>query len=247
MSEPATFPEPREWRLVVSEVVDLTPSMRRIRLAGDELGTLVHLPGQDMAIAVPLEDGTTVRRRYTIRHFDAAEGTADLDFVRHGDGPAARWAAAAAVGEALEAIAPRGKITPAAGDPWHLFVGDDTAVPGVAAMIEALPAGSRATALLEVDGAADELPLAADGVSLEVAWLHRDGAPPGGAERLLGALAELDLPEGHGHAYLAGEFSLVHALRRALAERGLEKEQVSPKPYWRIGRRNMAHGEPERD
>lgn len=243
-----TFAEPRDWVLVVAEVRDLTPSMRRVRLSGEGLAALDHRPGQDMAIAVPAGDGTTVRRRYTIRALHAAESFLDLDFVLHGDGPAARWAAAAEPGVRVEAIGPRGKITvdPEAG--WHLFAGDESALPGIAAMVEALAPGSSAHAVVEVDGPLDRQPLAAaEGVELEVTWLHRAGAEPGRSDLLARAVAGLETPAGRGHAYVAGEYGVVQALRQVLGDLGLPREQISPKPYWRLGRRNMPHGEPERD
>jgi NADPH-dependent ferric siderophore reductase len=56
----------------------------------------------------------------------------------------------------------------------------------------------------------------------------------------------VELPAGSGHAYLAGELGVVAAMRRTLVERGLTPEQISAKPYWRAGRANAAHGEPER-
>ncbi len=35
-------------------------------------------------------------------------------------------------------------------------------------------------------------------------------------------------------------------MRQALLARGMEAGQISAKPYWRVGRANAAHGEPER-
>ena len=248
MSETVTFGEPREWALVVEQVRDLTPSMRSVRFSGDGLEHLDHLPGQDMAIAVPAADGATVRRRYTIRSLQREARLVDLHFVLHGDGPAARWAAAAEPGVPVDAIAPRGKITLARDAEWHLFAGDDAALPGIAAMLEALPAGARAHAVVEVDGPEDEQPLAApDAALLEVTWLHRGGVEPGVSDLLAREVAAFRPPDGRGHAYLAGEYGVVQALRRTLDETGLPREQISPKPYWRLGRRNMPHGEPERD
>lgn len=243
-----TLAEPRDWVLVVEEVADLTPSMRRVRLSGDGLAGLDHRPGQDVAIAVPAGDDTTVRRRYTIRALHPAEGLVDLDFVLHGDGPAARWAASAAAGVRVDAIGPRGKITVDGDADWHLFAGDDAALPGIAAMAEALPPGSTAVALVEVDGPQDEQPIVApEGVRLEVTWLHRAGVEPGRSDLLVQAVSEVRPPAAAAHAYVAGEYGVVQALRPVLAEIGLSREQISPKPYWRLGRRNMPHGEPERD
>ena len=78
-------------------------------------------------------------------------------------------------------------------------------------------------------------------------WLHRAGADPASAGHLVAALESVDLPDGRGHAYLAGELGVVAAMRAALLGRGLTAEQISAKPYWRSGRANAPHGEPERE
>nr|GFD30456.1 hypothetical protein [Tanacetum cinerariifolium] len=49
-------------------------------------------------------------RDYTPRRYDAASGELDIDFVLHGDGPAATWAAQAAVGQHLYIAGPRGSM-----------------------------------------------------------------------------------------------------------------------------------------
>ena len=248
------IPEPQPWSLRVDEVSEVTPSMRRIRFVSAEgapdIGGLRCLPGQDMAIGVPVGDGTVVRRRYTIRAFDAGAGTLDADFVMHGDGPAARWAAGATPGQVVEVVAPRGKILVDRTAAWHLFAGDDSAIPVTSVMVAALPSGSRATVVLEVESESDEQPIGApEGVGLEVTWLHRSkaGVAPGEGNLLLRTLEEIALADQEtGHAYLAGEFSTVQAMRKALAGRGLDQAAISPKPYWRLGRRNLSHGEPDR-
>jgi NADPH-dependent ferric siderophore reductase len=248
MTGTTAFPEPRELVLTVVAVAEVTEGMRRVTFAGAGLEELVHLPGQDMAITVPAGEGETVRRRYTIRSLDRAGGRVSLDFVLHGDGPAARWVSSVEPGAVIEVVAPRGKITLDPEADWHLFAGDETAIAAVAAMVGALEEGARAIALLEIEGPEQEQAIeAAEGVSVETVWLHRLGVAPGESDLLPAAITALKLPEGTGHAYLAGEYSLVQLLRRTLQERGLAQEQISPKPYWRLGRRNMPHGEPERD
>ena len=113
-------------------------------------------------------------------------------------------------------------------------------------MAGSLPADEPATVILEVPGPGDRQELAAQ-ADLRVIWLHRDGRPDGDPSALVGALAEVTLPAGAGHAYLAGEARLVLALREALTARGLTEDQVSPKAYWGLGKANAAHGEPARD
>jgi NADPH-dependent ferric siderophore reductase len=233
------------WTLEVVAVVDISPSMRLARFAGPGLDGLTYLAGQDLMITFPGEGAT--RRRYTIRRADRAAGTVDVCFALHGTGPATRWIEAAGPGDRLEALGPRGNVTLVDGVDWHLFVGDDSAVPAVLAMVEALPPGSRAHAFLEIDGPADEQDhVDPRGASVEVAWLHRDGELPGRTRLLHDALAAFELPTGPGHVYLAGEVGAVFGMRDELLARGLSNDEVDPKGYWSIGKGNLGHGEPAR-
>jgi NADPH-dependent ferric siderophore reductase len=230
------------------EVVDshpLSPGMQRLVLTAPELAGLRYRPGQDMMLMVAVDGDRPVRRRYTIRALDHGRRLLTLDVVRHADGPGERWVAAARPGVRVEGIGPRGKIFLAEAD-WHLFIGDDSALPAFFAMAGALPAGVRALVVLEVPGprAEQDLVTAADA---EVTWLHRDARAAGDPAALVQAAAAVALPPGRGHAYLAGEATVVLRLREALAARGLAPEQISPKAYWGRGRANASHGEPAKD
>jgi NADPH-dependent ferric siderophore reductase len=234
------FPEPRAWQLVVKEVEDLTPRMRRIALSASTLDRFSYLPGQDASLAFTAADGSTVRRRYTIRSFDPEQRSFAINVVMHGNGPGMRWASAVWPGTEIEAIAPRGKITLAANAPWHLFAGDATAVPAAFAMMEALPPEIPALGIFAIDNADERQPLPARGARHGVVWQYA-GEP----SHLLAALERAQLPEGRGHAYLAGEVALVSALKQGLIERGWAADQISAKAYWNRGRANAGHGEPE--
>jgi NADPH-dependent ferric siderophore reductase len=239
-------PDVSSWDLEVTGTEELTPTMRRIHLTAPGLTDLSYLPGQDFMLTVPA--GTAwFRRRYTIRSFDRAAGSVDIDVVLHGDGPAAAWAASARPGSRIEAIGPRGKVVVDEAAEWHLFAGDDSAVPASLAMAESLPDPDRALVVLEVDSVDDQQQIhTADCREVPVRWLHRAGADPASAGNLVAALETIDLPRGAGHAYLAGELGVAAAMRAALLGRGITPEQISAKPYWRTGRANAAHGEPER-
>ncbi|MCA1704298.1 MAG: siderophore-interacting protein, partial [Actinobacteria bacterium] len=77
----------------VASIQALTPRMTRIRLVDDSLSGLGAIPGQTLKIYVPdLHSGLAVSRDYTVRDYDAAQPCLDIDFVLHGDGPAAGWA-----------------------------------------------------------------------------------------------------------------------------------------------------------
>lgn len=223
----------------------LTPAMQRVVLTAPELAGFSYRPGQDVMLRVAVTDHRPVRRRYTIREVDQGQRLLTLGIVRHGEGPGERWVQAARPGDLVEGIGPRGKIFPAAGAAWHLFIGDESALPAFFTMAGSLPAGTPAAIVLEVPGPQDEQPPPADGLALR--WLHRGTRPAGDPAALAAAAAEVPFPPGQGHAYLAGEAKAVLALREVLSNRGLSDGQVSPKAYWGRGRGNADHGEPSRD
>ena len=64
---------------------------------------------------------------------------------------------------------------------------------------------------------------------------------------LLSALASLELPPGDGHAYLFGEFSINRTIKTTLIDRGMSEESISLKAFYRAGKQNKDHGEPEKD
>jgi NADPH-dependent ferric siderophore reductase len=243
IEQPRLFPEPSPWQLEVVTVRDVTPAMRRIDLTSAELTSFDYLPGQDLSLGFAREDGSTVRRRYTIREFDRDRRLITLDFVMHGGGPGMRWAYDARPGISIDAIGPRGKITLATDAEWHLFAGDATAVPGAFAMIEALRDAVPACAVLQVGGPEEQQPFARAGA--DVTWRYEADDSEEGGSRLIAALPGAELPIHRGHAYLSGEVGLVNALKSALLSKGWTANQISAKAYWNRGRANAGHGEPE--
>jgi NADPH-dependent ferric siderophore reductase len=239
------LPGVHAFDLEVADVEMLTPAMRRLTLAADGLDTLEITPGQDLMMAVPADGDQHFRRRYTIRRLLQDVSSVLVDIVLHGDGPGARWAAAVHPGDRVEAIGPRGKVTLAEDARWHLFAGDETAVPATFSMVEALAPGAVAVAVLEASGPEEEQ--SPDDVRCDLAlrWLHRAGEP-GTGTALPDALRDLELPAGPGHVYLAGELRQVAAARAVLIERGVSPRDIDHKAYWRLGVANAAHGEPER-
>jgi NADPH-dependent ferric siderophore reductase len=228
--------------LTVAANEPLGRAMRAIRLQGPGVAEMPYASGNDVMVAVQ-GDGRSVRRRYTIRRLDRALHEIEIDVLLHGGGPGARWASSVARGDEVEVIGPRGKITLRDEATWHLFVGDDAFLPATAAMVENVTPGTVALAVLEVDGAGDEQPLRSPAEIREVRWLHRTGAP-GSAVALLAAVAAIELPDGPGHAYVGAEWAVTNEIQRALVDRGLTPDQISPKAYWRKGMANADHGEP---
>jgi NADPH-dependent ferric siderophore reductase len=236
----------RKLHFEVASTATLTPHLQRLGLTAAELDGFSYQPGQDVMVLVAAEGRKPLRRRYTIRHFDRSARMITVDVVLHGAGPGERWVRSARPGDRIEGIGPRGKIFPDPAADWHLFMGDESALPAIQAMTESLPGDADATLVLEIPEAADEQDVLA-AARTRVSWLHRLGRPAGDPAALAAEAAEVELPPGNGHAYLLGEARVVLAMREVLASRGLTEAQLSPKAYWGRGRANAGHGEPARD
>jgi NADPH-dependent ferric siderophore reductase len=176
-----------------------------------------------------------VTRTYTVRAWDPVSGELTIDFVHHGDeGVAGPWAAAAAPGDRIQFFGPGGGYAPSPDADWHLLVGDDSALPAIAATLARLPAGRPARVFVEVPGPEDEQQLTV-GEGVEFVWVHREHREPGTA--LLAAVLAAELPTGAVHAFVHGEAGFVRDVRRHLrADRTLTPEFTSISGYWRKGR-----------
>src|SRR5215470_17642539 len=131
------------FKVIESELT--SPTMQRILLTAPELAGFRYEPGQDVMLLVGADGTRPIRRRYTIRALDGAALTMTLNVVRHAEGPGERWVSAARPGDTIEGIGPRGKITTSPDADWHLFMGDESAMPAILAMTESLPGDAVAT------------------------------------------------------------------------------------------------------
>lgn len=229
-------------RATVVATADVTPRMRRVTVRSDALRDVALRPAQDVELHLREDSGRRVKRRYTIAHARPDAGELDLDLLLHGDGPGARWGARAVPGDEVDFQGPRGKLElrPAA---WHLLAGDESALPAIAAIVRALPAGETAHTFVEVTDAADE---PAELHTLPLSWLHRGDAAPGTAEVLGPALSAFALPPGSGRAYLMGETRAMVALRAVLEDRGVPHDSIFVKGYWNLGRPDRLANHPPR-
>jgi NADPH-dependent ferric siderophore reductase len=240
--------------LTVVSVADPTPSVRRIVLSGSR--TAVTAAGPTVSLLVPqvgdpaprwprvARDGRIVwpdgahgvsLRSYTARRQEPDRGEVEIDFVLHGDGPAAAWAAAAAP-RALLGVAGGGSLgdRPAG---RLLLAGDETALPAIHRILTTTPAGTQGVVLVEVAGAAEEQPLSLPpGMTLR--WLHRGATAPGESTLLADAVAALErFPGDDVFAWVAAESGAVRTIRADLRGRwGLSRAQHHAIGYWRRGR-----------
>jgi NADPH-dependent ferric siderophore reductase len=236
------------FELELIERAALSPSLLKLVLRGAPADLGLE-PGQDLMFAVPLEGGDgSFRRRYSVRRWDVAEGTVELWIHTSAGGPGNRWAAEAPLGSRIEALGPRGKITLAPMADWHLFIGDLSFLAAAYAMAEAIEPPGQALFVVEVDHQDDEvLPELEEDIGITACLLERDGRDADDPSGLLMGLKAIEFPEDEGHVYIGGELTVVAQLRSALQSRGIGKEAISAKSYYRAGVSNAAHGEPKKD
>lgn len=238
-------------RVQVIRVAQLSPRMVRVTFTGDDLGAFgwngpaAHIklifPEEGQAEPTPPQpDGPrpTRMRTYTPRRFDPGVPELDVEFVLHGDGPAAQWAAKAQAGQVLYLAGPGPSYQVAPDAAWFLLAGDDTALPAIETILDVLPAGARARVLLEVADAPEERPLAS-AAQLDVTWLHRRGDTALANAALETALRAEQLPAGDGRIYLGCEAAAMRRMRRhLLQERGLDPATIVTRGYWKLGEVN---------
>lgn len=179
------------------------------------------------------------RRRYTVRRWNAAVRELTLEFVVHGDeGVGGSWAASAAPGDVLVFTGPGGGYRPDGEVGLHLLVGDESALPAIAASLEALRPTARAIVRIVVDGPRHEVALASP-ARMDLRWLHRTGDTAEDERLLVDTVADLTLPDptlpgSRVQAFVHGEAAEVRAIRRhLLVERGMPRADLSCSPYWR--------------
>ena len=240
--------EIKRRKLEVLRVVDLTPRMRRITVGGAQLAGFISLGSDDhvnlffpqtteeLATLENLELSAGMKsktmppmRDYTPRRYDLDTLELDIDFVLHGDGPAATWAAQARPGQWLYIGGPRGSMVVPDMFDSYLLIGDETALPAIARRLEELPANRRALVVVEVENAAEEQTLNS-AASVDVIWVHRDGS-----NNLLEIVQGLSIPQGKLYAWVATETALSRKVRRVLLDtHGLNEEFVKAAGYWRL-------------
>jgi NADPH-dependent ferric siderophore reductase len=238
----------------VRRVERVSPRLIRVTLSGDELeGLSVEQPAASVRLLLP-SPGTRELvmptwtgnefllpggRRPTIRTFtpwrvdtDALE--LDLGIVVHGSGAASEWAASAEPGD-QGAISGPGRGYAVDNDaPAYLLAGDETAIPAIMQLLEALPDDTRVQVHLEVGHPDAQLALPEHpGATVEWGDLP-PGAVPG--ELLVEAVSGADLaPEAK--VWVAGEAAAVWRVRKHLFEdRGLRRNQAAVRGYWKHGR-----------
>lgn len=251
--EGAPLPYFREMR--VERVVDLTPRMRRLTLSGSNL-TRFTTGGLHVRLLIPRDRATKPEwpvtgadgrpkwpkgedrhdvRIYTLRRVDADSGEVDIDFVMHpgAQTPGSDFAVRAMPGDIVGMTGPGGGNARSAD--WQLLVGDETALPAIARILEGLPATANAVVRLEVADRAEIQPLVSK-ATLDVEWLFRDRHAAGQARLLPASVRTAPWPGDSRSvfAWAGCEYRDYLEIRRYLRdERKLTRDEHLAVAYWR--------------
>ena len=242
--------ELRFRELTVLRVERISAGFQRIVLGGDALDgfsshgfddhTKLILPqaGMDRPNLPQMVDGRPhidgerpTMRDYTPLNHDVARNTLQLEFAEHGSGPAVEWARTAPIGQWLGLAGPRGSLVVPADLDWHVLLGDESAMPAMERRLAELPAGSRAIVRVQIGNPADQRRWSS-AAQLDLQWV----------ESLAAAVDGLELPEGEGFVWAAGENRAMADLRkRILAKPGANPKRMRIASYWKQG--EAAHHE----
>lgn len=238
----------------VDAIDQFNPHMVRVTFTGPELeGLRVEEPAASVRLLIPspgaaglviptwngneflLPGGERpIIRTFTPRRADPEAGELDLDIVLHEGGAISTWVGGVEPGAEAAVSGPgRGyTIDPAA--PAYLLAGDQTAIPAIGQLLEALPATTPVQIIVEVahPDARLDLPQHA---GLTAVWVDlAEGDPPGSA--LLEAIRSSSMESGT-RVWVAGEAAGLHRIRKHLfEERGLARSDVTARGYWKHGR-----------
>ncbi|OCJ08470.1 siderophore-interacting protein [Rhizobium sp. AC27/96] len=245
---------PDDLRLLyVRSIEDISPGFRRIIFKGEHLERydrhdqlhcrLIFQPRgitnppwpmlNELGHIVWPKNSVVPTRVYTIRRIDMEQQEITIDFALHENaGPATRWAMEVRTGDLV------GILGPAANGPkpakFYVLAGDETALPGIARILESFPPDTKGHAFVEVDSKADELPLTyPPGVTVH--WLHRDGAAAGTTTLLEDAVRSVEWPPNREEVFFWGgcEHKAFSAIYRHLRHHiGLPREGFVLYSHW---------------
>ena len=247
--------------MAVRRVEQLGPRMVRVTLAGAELEgmaraepaasvRLLLAPDGGPPLVVPTWNGNEFLlpdgRRPTIRtftpaRFDPAALELDVEIVIHGHGAASNWAKGAVPGDPAAISGPGRGYSVDTAAPAYLLAGDESAIPAISQLLDALPPEMPVQVHVEV-ACRDGVIALPERAGLTVAWhVLPPGAVPGAT--LVEAVAAAVMVPGT-RVWAAGEAAAVQRIRRHLFEdRGLPRAQASVRGYWKYGRSGDTDGD----
>jgi len=207
----------------VSAREQLSPHLVRLTIGGLDGFASTGIPDEWVGLVVP---GQFQSRYYTVRTWD--DSSLVVDVVVHDVGLVTEWASLDCAGDTVVITEPKGSFALPVDAKWLLLVGDLTAMPAMARIVETFPDLPTRIWAEVPDDLGGYLASTAD-----VTWLD----PPGvGSSRLAEVVEGIEWPEGEGYFWMAGESSQMRAIRKHLMrERRLAPSAYDVMGYWRGG------------
>lgn len=231
----------RKRYIQVLRVEDLSPGMRRINFYSE---ALVDFPLSQESAHVKLIfpkpqetrphlgfrlDMKKWMRSYTIRHFDAQNLCLTIDFaVNKHSGLAADWALNAKVGDTLGMMGPGDVKHKDFEADWHLFIGDESAQPAIAATLEKIadPACGQVLLFPQLDAQLASLLPKKSGFTYHT-------LAQAGLNDTASFLDRIDWRPGKPAIFIAGGKHLVKQARQALQGHPLfDRKKAYMSVYW---------------
>ena len=203
-------------------------------LLPDAFGDPLVIPVWDGNAFFHVDGRRPVIRTLTPLRHDAVSGELDIDVVLHGEGPLSQWAVEAGPGAPAAISGPGRGYSIDDGATTYVLAGDESAIPALGQLVEALPATAQATVIVEVAHPDARLPLA-DRSNVEVRWVDRPaGSVPGTA--LAAAVTGTEITPDT-RVWVAGEAAAVQRIRHHLfTDLGISRSLATVRGYWKHGR-----------
>lgn len=214
----------------------IAPRLVSVWVGGEGLDAFADAaPTSHLKLLLPAAGQDPIVRTYTPRRYDAATGTLEIQFVLHGAGPASEWAERAAAGDRLAVAGPGGRFTLDEGVRDWWMAADESAIPALGTLLEALPSSATARVHIEVAGRDDEIEITSP-AKTHVTWHHR--RPNAWGATLLDAAAS-DGMDRNARVWVACEAAAMRAIRRHfIADRPMPPAALVTRGYWRAGEDN---------
>ncbi|WP_024802695.1 siderophore-interacting protein [Nocardia sp. BMG51109] len=235
--------------LSVARVEKLSPGFSRVVLTGPALDEYRDpRPADAFKLMLPPKPGAAVDgpvrgesglpewnggeqpvlRAFTVRRFDSAARELTLDVARHEQGVSIDWLAAVRPGDTVALSGMRPEWAVADGVHDHILIGDGTALPAIAAIIESLDPADTVTAYLTVPDPAD-IALVPAHPNLA---LHR-------VDDIAEAAGHTPAPIAAGRraqVWIAAEAGKVRRVRTdAVHHWGIDRADLLARAYWKLG------------
>lgn len=173
-------------------------------------------------------------RTFTPRRVDPRALELDLEIVVHGGGVASEWAEAAKPGDEAAVSGPGRGYAVDSDAPAFCLAGDETAIPAISQLLEAIPPTTPVQVHIEVARPDARFELSPH----RQATIQWHDLAPGATfgDALVAAVRDAELITGT-RVWAAGEAAAVQRIRRHLfQERELSRSQAAIRGYWKHGR-----------